>query len=387
MFLISITRSDPVERHPVAVHHAPQRFRQPFFSQPLKRCLPPQRFRPVRPLRRRPPVRAVRPRSSSAPPLYQPRRQRVNRVINNQFERLKTLPGQWKLGAKLGSGAFGSVFAVRNADPRHGPRQVAIKLVLINPLNPSFAFEEQKALKKAKSNDCMVKSYGQWQQPLTPDVESVFYPNGVPTFGRNNIRPSGCLVLVFERCQQSLEKWLQTYPYRSKLPWLATRWKLAEQILTGMNHIHGKGLIHRDIKPDNILSQQNDNGFWDVKVSDLGIAAEKPGWYARTFKGKKVAPCGTRRYMAPEQSYTEKSDVFSFGVVLNDMFLSGCGMWLNLDTLSAEQIFAYQLYQRCTQHDPKKRPSTKKLLKELNNRVKSIASIHREPRRARGLRH
>jgi len=275
---------------------------------------------------------------------------------------------------------------------------VAIKVVPINPLNPSQALEEQKALKRAKSNDCMVKSYGQWKQPLTPDVKSVFYPSGVPTFGPNRIRPSDCLVLVFERCQQSLEKWLQTYPYRSKLPkQLATRWKLAEQILTGMRHIHGKGLIHRDIKPDNILLQQKD-GFWNVKVSDLGIAAKKPGWFARTFKGKKVAPGGTTRYMAPEKAYTEKSDVFSFGVLLGDMFrgrnrygqpgpdfrqLSGN----RLDILSAEQIFAYQLYQRCTQLDPKKRPSTKKLLKELKTRGKTIDKIHSKRQTRRGLRH
>ena len=94
--------------------------------------------------------------------------------------------------------------------------------------------------------------------------------------------------------------------------------EIANQILEGLGHAHSKGVIHRDIKPDNI--QLLSNG--QVKITDFGIArlTFQPNL---TMDGQVF---GTPSYMSPEQvvgkEIDARSDLFSVGVVLYEM-LSG----------------------------------------------------------------
>jgi len=93
-------------------------------------------------------------------------------------------------------------------------------------------------------------------------------------------------------------------------------WKLratiARDIMAALSWLHSHDLIHRDIKTENILV--NDN--WDCVLADYG--------FARKFKqseGKSAMTIlGTDEFMAPEvifgEEYDERADVFSFGVVL-----------------------------------------------------------------------
>ena len=82
----------------------------------------------------------------------------------------------------------------------------------------------------------------------------------------------------------------------------------AAQILLGLEHIHGRGIIYRDLKLENVLV----DGRGHIKISDLGLAVlmeDNPRGYA-----------GTPGYTAPEvvltQYYDEKVDFFSFGVLV-----------------------------------------------------------------------
>merc|ERR1712176_1263618 len=82
----------------------------------------------------------------------------------------------------------------------------------------------------------------------------------------------------------------------------------AAQILLGIEHIHSKGIIYRDLKLENVLV----DGRGHIKISDLGLAVlitDNPRGYA-----------GTPGYTAPEvvltQYYDEKVDFFSFGVLV-----------------------------------------------------------------------
>jgi len=88
--------------------------------------------------------------------------------------------------------------------------------------------------------------------------------------------------------------------------------RLAEGILQGLNYLHSKKTIHRDIKPQNVLLSRE--GV--VKLCDFGVSGELVNSYAGTFTGTSI-------YMAPERisgaDYTIRSDVWSTGITLLEL--------------------------------------------------------------------
>jgi len=92
------------------------------------------------------------------------------------------------------------------------------------------------------------------------------------------------------------------------------RLKMAKDAAKGVAYLHSKKLIHRDLKTHNLLV----NAGWDTKVSDFGISTVRP-----TIT-RAMTCIGTPVYMAPEvlskNKYSEKADVYSFGIVLMEIF-------------------------------------------------------------------
>ncbi|MDD6807872.1 MAG: Stk1 family PASTA domain-containing Ser/Thr kinase [Oscillospiraceae bacterium] len=89
----------------------------------------------------------------------------------------------------------------------------------------------------------------------------------------------------------------------------------ATQILRALQHAHDKGIVHRDVKPQNIILLQNGN----IKVTDFGIARFSRG-ETRTMTESAI---GSVHYISPEQARGEitddKADIYSVGVVLYEM--------------------------------------------------------------------
>lgn len=99
---------------------------------------------------------------------------------------------------------------------------------------------------------------------------------------------------------------------------------LAAQIAEGLNAAHQQGVIHRDVKPDNIMISKR-AGTEEVKLMDFGIARLRDSAAMGNLTRTGMI-MGTPAYMAPEQAdgleVSESTDTYSFGIVLYEM-LSG----------------------------------------------------------------
>lgn len=115
----------------------------------------------------------------------------------------------------------------------------------------------------------------------------------------------------------TLELWL-----RQHQPTLEETEELFLGILAGVARAHRIGLVHRDLKPGNVLLEETDEGVIP-KVTDFGLAKVlvEQGGILRTRSG---VPMGTPAYMAPEQvrdasNVDQRADIFALGAILYEL--------------------------------------------------------------------
>lgn len=146
-------------------------------------------------------------------------------------------------------------------------------------------------------------------------LNSINHPNLVKAY--ELISEAGQLFLVLEYAQGiSLKTLIQDHAYTLSL---LEQVAIGNQIARAIEVLNTAGIIHRDIKPDNIMINMA-NG--QVKLLDLGLgkALGKESWLL-TQRGSVM---GTMEYLSPEQAngeISERSDIFSLGLTLYQFFL------------------------------------------------------------------
>lgn len=97
---------------------------------------------------------------------------------------------------------------------------------------------------------------------------------------------------------------------------LVQQLKLIADVLAGLEHAHNRGIVHCDIKPENILLSLDSTG-WIARISDFGIARLSQENYS-----SDLAFTGSPAYMAPERfygKYSPSSDLYAIGVLLFEL--------------------------------------------------------------------
>jgi serine/threonine protein kinase len=200
-----------------------------------------------------------------------------------------TLAGRYELGSLLGNGGMG---AVRDATDRRLGRPVAVKILRADLAEQTsarrrFETEAHAAARLAHPNVVMVFDSGE--------------DDGIP-------------FLVMERLPgRTLADELAGGPLS-----LERARTVVREVLSALAAAHGAGIIHRDIKPGNVLLTEDGH----VKVSDFGIAKTVDD-LDQTQTAELVATPG---YLAPErlsgEAASQRSDLYSVGVLLYEA-LSG----------------------------------------------------------------
>mmetsp|Transcript_15636 Transcript_15636/g.36609 ORF Transcript_15636/g.36609 Transcript_15636/m.36609 type:complete len:464 (+) Transcript_15636:40-1431(+) len=210
---------------------------------------------------------------------------------------------KYNLGSKLGAGAFAQVRCASfkpSFDKDEVPPARAVKILDLraNKDDPDVSSGDVKLEQgRAMEARCEVRVWQKVtavQNPHLVVLHEVFWD-------------SPCVFMVMERCDMNL---LQDLDKARNLD-EAYMGGLFQQMLFALHGLHGAGIAHRDIKPDNFFVNRGGH----VKLGDYGLAVVMPpkgGVLNGTF--------GTPPFMSPEMvrkaGYDIKTDIWSFGVVM-----------------------------------------------------------------------
>ncbi|XP_064554950.1 raf homolog serine/threonine-protein kinase Raf [Drosophila montana] len=302
-----------------------------------------------------------RPRARSAD---ESNKNLLSRDAKNSEENWNIQAEEILIGPRIGSGSFGTVYRAH----WHGP--VAVKTLKVKTPSPAQlqAFKNEVAMLK-KTRHCNILLF----------MGCVSKPS---------------LAIVTQWCEgSSLYKHVHVSETKFKLNTLID---IGRQVAQGMDYLHAKNIIHRDLKTNNIFLHED----LSVKIGDFGLATAKTRW-----SGEKQAnqPTGSILWMAPEvirmqeqNPYSFQSDVYAFGIVMyellaeclpyrnisnKDQILFMVGRGLLRPDMTQVRSDAPQALKRlaedCIKYNPKERPLFRPLLNMLENMLRTLPKIHR----------
>jgi serine/threonine-protein kinase len=207
------------------------------------------------------------------------------------------IAGKYRLVQRLGAGGMGVVYSAVNTWTE---RRVAIKI--IHPWYSAEAEIVRRFHLEARS------------------ASRIAHPNIVDVLDLGQDPADGTLYMVQELLEG--ETLRQRLDARSRLP-LDEAIALLRPVMEALAAAHEAGVVHRDVKPENVIIASDRDGRPLPKLIDFGISKIDADQWARSTTGRAM---GTPLYMSPEQLRAQaidgRSDIWAIGVVLFEL-LSG----------------------------------------------------------------
>ncbi|MEM9378556.1 MAG: serine/threonine-protein kinase [Planctomycetota bacterium] len=207
--------------------------------------------------------------------------------------------GPYDVLERLGAGGMGEVFLAEQREPIR--RQVALKLIKLGMDSREVVarFEQERQALALMDHDGIARVYDCGTTERGQPYFVMELVKGVP------------ITEYAERHRLSLEERLQ----------------LVRQVCAAVQHAHQKGVVHRDLKPNNVLVTE-DGGASQVKVIDFGLAKAMGAKLVEASLFTEVGQIvGTPTYMAPEQAdptnldVDTRADVYAIGVLLYELLV------------------------------------------------------------------
>ena len=218
---------------------------------------------------------------------------------------------------RLGEGGFAKVYKATDTLMK---RTVALKFYHGDSKDKYGVIEELKKVTKIRHKN-LVRYY----DSVLLHAPTVYDPN------------ASMQVAIIEYANAGdLNDFIKTFPSLEEIK------QVVGGLLEGLNYLHEHGVIHRDIKPQNILLHK-EAGVWITKVADFGLAKkiEQEGHVSSKL-------LGTVEYMAPEQFNTQKYgingqlstnlDLWALGIILFELFTGELPFGGRNDGVSHEQM-------------------------------------------------
>jgi len=198
-----------------------------------------------------------------------------------------TFAGRYQVIEELGHGGMGRVYKVQDTDIKE---KVALKL-----LRPEINLDKE-AVERFSNELKLARRIG--------------HRNVCKMFDLGRAEGTTFITMEFVPGED-----LKSFLHRSKQLNIGTAISIAKQVCEGLEEAHRLGVVHRDLKPGNIMIDKDG----DAKIMDFGIA--------RSLSGKGITGAGvligTPEYMSPEQvegkDIDQRSDLYSLGVILYEM--------------------------------------------------------------------
>ncbi len=257
----------------------------------------------------------------------------------------RLVEGRYRILRKLGEGGMGAVFLAEHLKLH---KQVALKVV-----HPEFAALEEMAERFAREARASAL---------------LDHPHVVAATDYGTLSEGGAFLVMQLVRGSSLKDMLQS---RGALPWPRAV-EVAAQIADALAAAHAAGIVHRDVKPDNVLVEEQDDGSWHARLLDFGIARlTEEGDEPRRQLTRVGTVMGTPGYMPPEQALGEvvdsRADLYALGVLLWEA-CTGHEPFGDLQDLSA--IVARQLTEAPPPPEPPaSHPALPPALRELLGRL------------------